>query len=746
MKSLLSIIAASLLASAFASQSFAQWTVQASGIPVDAQVVLAPVDENVCWAVTRDVGARYVSRTTNGGTNWIASSHDSLNDFGGISALNADTAWIASAGIYKTTNGGVSWTHPLSAGLTVVVHFFDASHGVCLGAASFGGPLEIYMTANGGELWSIVPSSNIPPAVNTEGFIPGNYWAVGNTIWVPTNGGFTGPGSLYKSTDRGLTWSATRNVVTMGGSFVAFKDSLNGLLSGGATPTVKRTTDGGGTWTTTGSVPDGVSPFLMAYVPGTSGSYVITSFTLSTQIPGSAYTLDDGASWTTVDNVLHGKSSFVSPTVGWSWGGANVIYKWTGELLVNKWTARNSGIPTGEQVVLAAVNADVCWGVTRATGGRYVSRTTDGGKTWVASQRTSLADFSSIAAISADTAWIATTGIYKTTNGGVSWTQPLSTTTPMLIVHFFDSNNGVCIGSAFAGPIEVYTTTDGGSAWTQVSNIPLASGGAIPGNYAAAGTTFWCPTNGGSLYKTTDRGVSWSAAQNVVGTTGGVFVAFKDATNGLATAENTVYRTTDGGAHWDPTGSGPNGVSAFLLSYIPGTSGSYMITSNSYPIPRLNGSAYTLDDGTSWTTVDTLPHGRAAFISPSVGWSWGGPNVIYKWTGVPFDVANSVRDIGDANVPSSSALLQNYPNPFNPSTDIRFQIAEHGLVSLKVYDLLGREGATLVDEMLAPGSYQITFNAKGLSSGVYFYRLHVRPVAGGREGELVLTKRLLLLR
>ncbi len=278
--------------------------------------------------------------------------------------------------------------------------------------------------------------------------------------------------------------------------------------------------------------------------------------------------------------------------------------------------------------------------------------------------------------LNADTAWIACAGgIYRTTNGGVNWTQQL--TSGKLIVRFFDSNNGICIGGDFSGPIQVHTTTDGGSVWTAVpsSNIPPAAGGSIPSNCAAVGSTLWCPTNEGSLYKTTDRGLTWTVTQNVGGTSGGVFVAFKDTLNGLATANNTVFGTSDGGGNWTSTGSVPHGVSAFLPSYIPGTRGSYMITSNPYALSsRSSGSAYTMNDGATWTTADILIHGWSAFVSPTVGWSWGGANMIYKWTGNPLrDPGGSVR--ATREIAKDFQLDQNYPNPFNPSTTIGFRIA-----------------------------------------------------------------------
>ena len=91
-----------------------------------------------------------------------------------------------------------------------------------------------------------------------------------------------------------------------------------------------------------------------------------------------------------------------------------------------------------------------------------------------------------------------------------------------------------------------------------------------------------------------------------------------------------------------------------------------------------------------------------------------------------------------ASIPRATALWQNYPNPFNPTTQIRFQIPRSSDVSLKVFDVLGREVTALINERLEAGSHESTFDASGLASGVYFYRL--------QAGEFVQTKRLLLMR
>ena len=89
-------------------------------------------------------------------------------------------------------------------------------------------------------------------------------------------------------------------------------------------------------------------------------------------------------------------------------------------------------------------------------------------------------------------------------------------------------------------------------------------------------------------------------------------------------------------------------------------------------------------------------------------------------------------------IPADFALLQNYPNPFNPSTKIEFKIPAAGLVSIKVYDLLGREVITLITDDLQPGNYTIDFDASTLASGIYFYTLNT--------GEFNSTKKMILLK
>jgi hypothetical protein len=132
----------------------------------------------------------------------------------------------------------------------------------------------------------------------------------------------------------------------------------------------------------------------------------------------------------------------------------------------------------------------------------------------------------------------------------------------------------------------------------------------------------------------------------------------------------------------------------------------------------------TIDGGINWgrqtcPTVQNLV--SAFFISPMTGWVVGNYGTILKTTdggGI-----TSMEYNGNSELSLDYYLSQNYPNPFNPKTNFEFQISNFGFVSLKVYDILGSEVATLVNEVKQPGTYKIEFNAGQLSSGIYFYRI-----------------------
>ncbi len=100
--------------------------------------------------------------------------------------------------------------------------------------------------------------------------------------------------------------------------------------------------------------------------------------------------------------------------------------------------------------------------------------------------------------------------------------------------------------------------------------------------------------------------------------------------------------------------------------------------------------------------------------------------------GIPIGIQNI-----NSEIPGKFSLSQNYPNPFNPATNIKLQIPESGLVRLVVFDVTGREVAELVNETLNAGEYKVDFNASGLTSGVYFYRLQTKSFTEVKKMTLI---------
>jgi hypothetical protein len=165
----------------------------------------------------------------------------------------------------------------------------------------------------------------------------------------------------------------------------------------------------------------------------------------------------------------------------------------------------------------------------------------------------------------------------------------------------------------------------------------------------------------------------------------------------------------------------------------------------------------TTNEGNSWTEV-SIPAGEnnyqlrsIFFINEMTGWTVGDGGAILKTTNGGFTFTTGIESKNNT-IPKSYALYQNYPNPFNPVTKIKFDITSgfpstegrpvgargNDRVVLKVYDILGKEISTLVNEKLQPGSYEVEFDGSNLPSGVYFYKLSA--------GNYVGTKRMILIK
>ena len=202
-----------------------------------------------------------------------------------------------------------------------------------------------------------------------------------------------------------------------------------------------------------------------------------------------------------------------------------------------------------------------------------------------------------------------------------------------------------------------------------------------------------------------------------------------DTLNGYILGDGgTILKTTDGGATWQVQPSPGTSLNAFKFL----DTGEGWVAADSGKIFK------TVDGGNTWLSQNSGVQSSLTsvdFTDRLHGVAVGGSGVVLvtKNGGV---TAVSERTI--ASVPGSPTLQQNYPNPFNPSTTINYSLPANSRVVLKVYDLLGREVRTLVDEKQNAGYHNVTFQAAGLPSGVYFYRLQAATYSE--------TKKLLLLK
>jgi len=430
--------------------------------------------------------------------------------------------------------------------------------------------------------------------------------------------------------------------------------------------------------------------------------------------------------------------------------------------LVNpsNWQIQNTNLPADVRVVsFSAVNNQVCWGVGHkfpANTTPYVGyiRTTDGGNNWICDTIPGIPSgyLQDVFAIDADTAYITVyvqsgqsgKGVYKTTDAGNTWTRQNAYNNSLYgpaYIYFFDSQNGVVVGDP---NLETYTTSNGGSTWNPVTMPPALSGELTwlgASKITAIGNTAWFGTGGTRVFKSTDKGHSW----NVVLTEPPNWVAhiaFQDTSIGIIALRqggdntNHIFRkTTDGGASWNVlTNSVLDNIQPSGICQIPGTASTYIVTAGRTTLMR--GTAISFDAGESWTLIDTTGFAQICFPSDVFGWSSSySPNIVYKYVGPRITTVEEEKiDI----MPTGYSLSQNYPNPFNPSTTFRYSIPAESKVTIKVYDILGKEVATLVDEDKTTGTYELTWHAVNIPSGVYFYKL--------QAGEYTAVKKMILIK
>ena len=312
------------------------------------------VNDQIFWAGRSDVTG--TSCTTDGGQTWEMSTFTDPKGWPVycIDALNHDTAFTTTSTIYKTTDGGTTWTAATGVfnnalSFPNVIHFFDQNNGVAMGDP-VEGYFEIYTTTNGGDNWVRVPSGNIPAALTDEIGIVSQFAVYNNTIWFGTFA--TTAIRIFRSTDMGYTWTVLNTFpggLTSWWPRIAFRDSLHEIAFT-EERLCSRTSDGGMTWTTD-SLPSWVEfASLPAYIPGTLATYVVNAIGLIGKEEQyiSLISTDDGVTWKRMDSWQSSSVTFAppiarqqwtSPNFGWACLPEEGIYKWPGYSGKHIWKA-----------------------------------------------------------------------------------------------------------------------------------------------------------------------------------------------------------------------------------------------------------------------------------------------------------------------------------------------------------------------------------------------------------------------
>jgi hypothetical protein len=176
-----------------------------------------------------------------------------------------------------------------------------------------------------------------------------------------------------------------------------------------------------------------------------------------------------------------------------------------------------------------------------------------------------------------------------------------------------------------------------------------------------------------------------------------------------------LLSTTNSGTSWTAI---TNPYATSSISGIVGASTTWWV------VQQGTGISISTNDGSTWSTAYTAPAGVYYHMTKSRSgatiWAVRNDGGISRY-GQPYTGINPISTV----TPKDYNLGQNYPNPFNPVTKINFAIPKSGLVTIKVYDVLGKEISTLVNEQKIAGTYAVDFNASNFSSGIYFYKISV---------------------
>jgi photosystem II stability/assembly factor-like uncharacterized protein len=381
----------------------------------------------------------------------------------------------------------------------------------------------------------------------------------------------------------------------------------------------------------------------------------------------------------------------------------NINSQWTQKDLPGQYGNSNDVCNVSETIIYSA--------------GHDIHKTTNGGLNWV--KQTNLPyekQRNEIDFINTTTGWSPGQdgSLLKTTNGGTDWIESNAGFENLTAVDFLNANTGFLTTSTG----KILKTVNGGDNWILIEPSFFSYLKSVMFLNDQTGWIAGSLSNVGKVAKTTNGGQNWTVQlDNVSNAVNQIY--FRNSQTGFASCYKKIFMTTNGGQDWDSvtinTEARDINCVVFVTPLVGFAAASVYFNSG--------GVLKTFDGGLNWylqwsnspNTCNSID-----FYGSDKGWASLNSGVIITDNGggniIGIETVSGI-------IPEKFELSQNYPNPFNPTTNIKLQIPKAGNVKLTVFDVTGKEVAILLNENLSAGEYKVDFNATGLTSGVYFYRI-----------------------
>ena len=701
--------------------------------------------------------------------------------------VNNSTLFVGSGnGFYKIDDVQKKWTY-LSGGIGVMHHLAvrDSFLSAWITQSYFrdwGEWTGLSISTDRGNSWTTVldDSAFVQQELCTSVEINGSTLFVASILSDSSNMPNYSFGGLRISRDNGKTWTKTDNISLAGGIGKLYADG-NTLYAAGKG--LYKSTDIGSHWQLVG-IKDSSLNFIAA-----KGSRILAGHVLRSWDKDSSSSLyfssDGGASWKTIwhsDTIVLKSASL----------GENKIFILTNKgkvfssIVDNISWMDNTGICAGETPIQVLTNGSLTYALFNNAA--FVSP--DNGISWSSVKEGYSGTGINVLAASGSNIYSYGNEFYRSTDNGKNWNI-----IPRQVYMYFGIYSLVANGSvAFAGSFDgLYKSTDNGNRWDYTGaygnwgyshreefHSILMSGSEV---YAGSfGQIFHSSSNGdygtwtcslldstkvppyisppgadihsivikgskifvtyGGVMRSTDGGLKWKSVN-----TGLTNIPINHEIYQLVAIDSCLFAATDHGVFLS-TNDGANWT--LVINGLPKQSSgagpeirNFLALGSNLFVPYGTKIFLTTNFGSSWTAVDSgLTSGVNILVSDGINFFAGTSRGIWRRP-VSEMIPTSVQQSSSQQLENYS-LSQNYPNPFNPSTTITFSIPERSNVRLLIYNTLGQKISEIMNETKDVGSYEQSFNASPLSSGIYFYRIEATSVTNSKI--CVETKKMILLR